>query len=211
MGFYRADLRGTYEGQLMQNTLYYRDRDPFSGDLIVQSELLGSALNAHFFPALSALLPAVIPLGYHWDTWAIMPLTAVGFEPALATPVLVEIDRDSAGDANALPPGNVVIISFILRNGPIGSGLYQPRRSYIAVGPVAEPNVQNDGRLNSGALGGYNDLADLFAENVGTVAGVGGWAPVRYGNNGLLQGFAELDGAAARPVVSYRKSRQPES
>ena len=211
MGFYRADLRMTYRGQAMQNTLWYRDRDPFSGDLIEQAALLGEKLNAHFFPALGAVLPTIIHETAHFDEWAVMPLEAIGFGPALSTPIVTVIDRDGSAGGEVMLPANVGILRFVLRPGLITSGLYQPRRSYLAVGPLSEIHVDEDGRLTDSVYGGWSDAAEVFALNVGTVAGAGGWAPVRYGNNGTLQGFAEVDGCTPRRATSWRRSRMPEA
>jgi hypothetical protein len=213
MGFYRAECRYTYAGQQMQNTLYYRDRDPFTGDLVVQARTLGEKLNEWFFPALSPLWPGLMPTSMHWDTWQVMPLEDIGFGNALSNPVSVAINVDGQGDVECMPPGNVVIFAFVLRTALITSGLYMPKRSYLSIGPINVNYVDNVGRLESVAMTPFNNLAALFAGNVGTIAGVGGWAPVRYGQGPAplsLQGFAEVDGCVARQTLSYRKSRQPE-
>lgn len=211
MGYYRADLRSSYRGQEMQNTLWYRDRDPFSGDLIDQAALLGEKLNDHFFPALGAVLPTIIHEDATFDEWAVMPLEAVGFGPALSTPIVTSIGRSGVAGGEPLLPANVGIIRFVLRPGLITGGLYQPKRSYLAVGPLSEVHVDDDGRLTDDVFSGWNDAAEVFALDVGTVLGAGGWAPVRYGSNGVLQGFAELDGASARRATSWRRSRMPEA
>ena len=211
MGFYRADLRSSCLGQQFLNTFWYRDRDPFSGDLIDQSELLGEALNTHFFPALGAIMPAIVHEECTWEEWAIMPLEAIGFGPALSAPVVVTIGRTGGATGSVLPPATVGIISFNLRPGLITSGLYQPRRAYVAIGPIAEAQVDDAGLISDPSYAAWQDTADVMAANVGTVLGAGGWAPVRYGTNGTLQGFAEVDGATARRVVSFRRSRMPEA
>lgn len=213
MPFYRAECRYTYAGQQMQNTLYYRDRDPFTGDLVANAILVGQALNAQFFPALSPLWPGLMPTSMHWDTWQVMPLDVITFENSLSNPVSVAINVDGQGDQECMPPGNIVVLAFLLRTALITSGLYMPKRSYLAIGPINVNHVDNVGILESSAQTQYNNLGALFAENIGTVAGVGGWAPVRYGKGPEplnLQGFAEVDGCVARSTLSYRKSRQPE-
>jgi len=213
MPFYRTEMRYTFAGQQMQNTFYYRDRDPFTGDLVANATLLGQALNAHLFPAISPLWPELMPNNMTFNAWHVMPLDVITFENALSNPVQVAINVDGFGDQEVMPPGVVVVESFILRTAPITSGLYMPKRSYVVLGPVSVNHVNNLGVLEPGAKTLYDNLGALFSQNVGTLTGVGGWAPVRYGKGPeplSLQGFAEVDGCVARPTLSYRKSRQPE-
>ena len=213
MGFYRADMRYSYAGQYMQNTLHYRDRDPFTGDLVTQSQLLGEKLNDHFFPDLLGQWQSVYPTSAQLIEWAIMPYDQATFGPALSSPVLVSIGKNGNGDDAVLPPGMVVIMRFLLRTAVLTSGLYQPRRSYLAIGPVAESHVDENGILEPSSRDWFNVLGTIFAGNVGTAGGVGGWAPVRFGEGPAplhLRGFAEVDGCTVRSTASYRKSRQPE-
>lgn len=213
MGFYRCDMRYEFVGQQMQNTLYYRERDPSPGDLVVKSTELGEILTAHFFPGVGAQWLSLYPSTAHLVEWAIMPYADIGFGPALTSPVLNAIDRVGYGPDTVLPPGNCVILRFLLRTASLGSGLYFPRRSYISFGPVPEVHVDPTGHLESAATASYGEMGALLASNVGTLGGAGGFAPVRFGQGPsplFLRGFAEVDGCTPKSTISYRKSRQPE-
>lgn len=211
MSYYRVDMRGEAQSQQMQNTLFYRDRDPFGGDPIARAQELNDALIAHYFPLVGGALQPVIHSTYLWTEFSTMPLADVGFGPAISQPVVTPIGKEGTAGDNALPPGNCAIFRYLLLPGSVLGGLYQPRTSYLSMGIISESHVDDAGKLTDEVLGSYNAAAHVFALDVGTVLGVGGWAPVRYGRNGFgIQGFAEVSDCVVRRVISYRKSRQPE-
>lgn len=168
-GIYKAVLKSRCEGQLIVNTLWYRSvlEGTFASDLLIDgATALAESIIAHIWvDVLRELMPSSLTLD---------EVTVTGYndqyELLYSNPVTVNPETNLAAGSDSatqvwLPLANCININFNLENRLITNPLLKPPvKGLIALSPVPENVVDNDGTVNAAGTAAYGPVADAVAE-----------------------------------------------
>jgi hypothetical protein len=216
MSFYRTSLVGAVAGQAVINVLWYR-----SGISLPGVDLLG------FLDAINAEIQQTI-----WDngspgnmrdalpaSYTLVSIETVGYadnyELLVDSPVTRSVNQSGNTDANTNGPAVCAILKANLEPA-IGPGVGLPKKGYLAIGPLTDSAVQNDGRLASTTQTVMNTLGSALASNIVTEAPPAILYPIRTRVTrvaGIVTyiGYRDVNGFVCRPVAKFRRSRLPEA
>jgi hypothetical protein len=163
----------------------------------------------------TARLQPAQPPSYTLEDITVYPMDGL-FAPIYQMPYVETINEpgtaaaSDGNDFNGAAP--CVIIRFNLEPTTIIQGLNPPRSGYVAIGPLADFNVLDSGVLASGAITGYQALADALAGNLENLVPPAVFYPIRVktlrvAGVTLIVGWADIEGATVRAKSSFRRSR----
>lgn len=202
MIFYEATLKGRAGGQDIRNVLYYIDAtDPGADYSVATAEALADDLVA---AAPTQWLPS-LPQDYVFEG---VDVRGINELRETVSPFVTEAAATGNGTIliDTEGPGSVGIVAFRTVPMVAGTSVRNPRRSYIAHGPIPEDNVANDGSLQWPAQV-TNALTNLLLSprTLGTTT----LEPVRVGvpNAAGIPAVGAIVDVIFRPFVSFRRSR----
>lgn len=201
-GFYKVSILGTAAGQDITNILYYSAGTPdtLTWDAGVAADLGQSVLDA-WIEQIVALMPNAYTL-----TGA--DVSMVNEDGEVTSPYTVSVADTAVGAQGGAiaTAGMCAIVKFNCEPATLLNTHPVPKRSYIAVGPLSEAQVDPDGTLTVQAA--YQTAATP-AFTQGHLIGLQEFEPYRVGRTvGIVPaGVGKVVGAVVRPFSSFRRSR----
>lgn len=207
--FYKAVVQSTAVGQDIVNVLYYAPLVP--GDLPFEAglatdlgEAIAAAWGAEIISELSNLIDPVS-----------VEMSMVDEDGVTVSPFTVSVPLGgSSMIGNPLSTaGMTAIFKFNCEPVAEAPGHPVPRRSYIAVGPLTDDQVLNDGALSTAAT---LSPALIAATTQGHLVGGTQFVPYRVGRteppspeypDGVTAGVGRVVSGILRPYASFRRSR----
>ena len=221
MALYKVVLRGTFQGQAINNILYYRLGVGFDigGLTLGGAKECADAVKTFVWTAMKPLMSSMYEL-QQIDSYVYGDQT---FNLLYNAPYSVGVQEyGTNADETFNGPAVCAICKLVLENHIVlVNGPTPPRRGYLAIGPLSDGQVANDGSLMLD--GGWNLFWDAFcavvANNVETILPIPAvFFPVRVhmdkigpGLQLTITSFADVQAAIMRHYTSYRRSRQPEN
>lgn len=221
MAVYKVVLKGSFQGQSIDNILYYRTGVgvDISGLTVGGTKEVSLAVKAMVVPPLLALLPNIYELqqidSYVYDEQ--------DFNLLYVNPYTEGVQLNGLQPSTEMNgPAPCAILKFILESHVIlVNGPKPPKRGYLAVGPLRDGQIMADGALNLDEPFGieWTALCDVMANNVETLLPIPAvFFPIRVhqdkilGSNKLkITSYSDIQAAVMRHFTSYRRSRQPEN
>ena len=221
MALYKVVVKGSCQGQAINNILYYRTGIgvDISGFTVGGTKEVADAVKAMIWPALKEVLPPAYEL-QQIDSYVYNEQT---FDLLYEAPYTVGVqDFGVAGDGNLNGPAPCAIMKFILENHVIlVDGPRPPKRGYLAIGPMPDLLINDDGslKLDAGFNLKWDALCAVMANNVETILPIPAvFFPVRVHMDKVgiipkfkITSFSDIQAAVMRHFCSYRRSRQPEN
>jgi hypothetical protein len=222
MALYKTVLKGTFQGQAIDNILYYRNGVgvDLSGLTLGGTKELSDAVRAMVWPALRPIMSPAYTL-VEVDTYVYNDQT---FDLLYQTPYAEVINEVGTHPTTfgLNGPAPCAILKFVLESHPIlVDGPKPPKRGYLAIGPLDDGQISNDGSLNLASPEGglWTSLCNAVSENVETILPIPAvFFPVRVhmdrvgiGLKLKITSFTDIQGALMRHFTSYRRSRMPEN
>ena len=222
MSIYKVVLKGQFQGQSILNILYYRNGVgvDISGLTVGGTKEVADAVKAIIWPILRGQLPADYNLAqidsYAYDDTSFDLLYQQPFTLGVQEPGL------QASSAKYNGPAPCAILKFILESHSIlVDGPRPPKRGYLAIGPLGDNQVLDDGSLDlaGGAQLAWDGICAVMANNVYTVLPIPAvFYPVRVhmdkvgiGLKLKITSFTDVQAAVMRHYTSFRRSRMPEN
>lgn len=201
--FYEVTIIGTAQGQVINNVLYYL-RDVGVPGLFDQAEAIAvgdAALDNWVANVLPSLSSSYALQGCNVDF--------IDENRTSLAPFLQGRSRSGAGgSAGTLDtPALVMIVSFQTTFIASGTGLRNPRRSYLALGPLNNAQVGDGGALALTA-GEIIDVTDALEASL-TLSTGPTLPPARVGTDNAdgEPSAGIIASATIRPYASFRRSR----
>ena len=221
MALYKVVLKGIFQGQSIDNILYYRNVEPFDigGLTLGGTKEVADAVKAIVWTGLRQVLTTQYQL-QQIDAYVYNDQT---FDLLYQAPYTVGVQENGTYNLEGFNgPAPCAILKFILENHIIlANGPKPPKRGYLAIGPLADSQIDDDGSLVLDTVNQakWDIVCGVMANNVYTVLPIpAAFFPVRVHMDkvGILMklkitSFADVQAAVMRHNVSFRRSRQPES
>lgn len=199
---YECAVTGEAFGEEIINVLYYANLSPTNnGWDPARASALGEAVGTAWFNNAKGTLPTQYTLQS-------VKVRGLDYNRNVVSTYTIEVPASGAGTRSfsMAGAGPVGIIAF--QTGPAAEFEAErvPRRSYIAIGPLTDAQVMDDGKVLWSAQE-KTDLTALLTQ--GHLAGGVNMVPVRLGvPNSLGQpAIGAVDGVLFRPFASFRRSR----
>ena len=237
-GLYKATLKMRYQGQALQNVLWYRSalEGTFATDLLIDAATaIGRSIINHIWAsAWKAYAPAdmyfdgVSIAGYN-DLWELLYNNTI--EVATTTN---EAPGTGPGGEVYLPLANCANIAFSLKNHLIANPLFPPpKKGLVAISPVKEEWAGNDGTLNDTGTAVFTNIANTlgvplpwdygsidlpFTNWTPTIGLPGAFIPMRvktwqFDLPQIIGGqsvYKHIETSHVRKLLGYRRSRRVE-
>ena len=218
---YKVVLKGSFQGQAINNILYYRNGIgvDIGGLTVGGTKEVADAVGAIVWPVLKTVLPTTYELQqidsyvYNDETFNLLYVNPY-------TLGVQEFGLQSAAEMNG--PAPCAILKFILESHAVlVDGPKPPKRGYLAIGPLNDGMIKVDGALNldgaNAAL--WTAVCAVMANNVETILPIPSvFYPVRVhmdkvgiGLKLKITSFSDIQAAVMRHFTSFRRSRQPEN
>lgn len=222
MAYYKCVLNGHCEGQSVVNVLWYRAVESPLGALLdpTSGEDISFQIAQEVWPAMKPVMHE----SYVLDNVTVYPYDS-SLIPAFSIPyVRAVVDNGgTTGDTNG--PATCAILHFNVESVPLvnliypkESSLLAPRRGYLAIGPIKDSWITNQGLIGGtgGPLALLQTLGDKLAETLENLDPVAFFVPLRARSRNILgvltlQGFAPVSSVEAKTRASFRRSRLPEA
>jgi hypothetical protein len=218
MAVYKCVLQGEYAGQAVNNILYYRNapNTEISGLTLGGTQELCNLVIEFVWPKLKAIMSA---------KYTLRQVSAYVYQGALLAlvyqnPYTVAVGEVGNSNAPVAGPMSCAIFKFGLEPTPLlADGPKPPKRGYLAIGPLMEAAIDDEGHITPEYLtasnSNYRLLADQLATNLVSILPPAIFYPVRVHNEKVLGvwsivSFADINSCAIRGLSSIRKSRQLE-
>lgn len=216
MAIYKVVLNGSAFGEDVKNILYYRSGIGLEiGGLTAGGTLeLSQAVKTLVWPALKSVLPAA---------YRLQDITTYVYEDGTFNPIYQNPTTLGVGENGTQPgatngPAVCAIAKFqleptiVLLNGP-----KPPKRGYLAIGPLTDSQVNNDGTVlyDGNSTLTWGACAFALGNNVEVLLPVPFvWFPVRVSQTKILgifkiTSYADVREVVIRDITSFRRSRQP--
>jgi len=199
---------GEAEGQEIVSILYYSPSDLLSGwpmAVVAREEF-----HAQFMPALKTVMDPLLSADYvglevQYSAVTQSNTDAGGFMSSMPNTIVGEVAGGS--DTVAL----AAIVGFQCLAWAVGPGIRVPKKSYVALGPIASANIGDNGLLLWNAAEKLT-VTNFMKANVTVEGGESGplvWSPVRVGvpNKDNIPAVGYVAGAIVRQYTRPRKSR----
>lgn len=221
MAVYKVVLKGNFQGQAINNILYYRNGIgvDVGGLTLGGAKEVADAVAAIVVPALRAVLSTDYLL-QQIDSYVFNDQT---FDLLYSNPFTLGVNEHGLDAGNTYNgPAPCAILKFVLENHIIlVNGVKPPKRGYLAIGPLNDAQISDDGSLNMD-LGRnllWDALCAVMANNVETVLPIPAvFFPVRVHQDKVgiipkfkITSYSDIQAAVMRHFTSYRRSRQPEN
>jgi hypothetical protein len=216
MSLYAVAIRYLVGSQKMQMGLHYRDADVFPVDLDVRTacQQLGAKVRDSVIVSVmgQTRLENFMAAGVNFTHVAVNRLDANTHKPemlsAVEVPVNIVISALNAGEMGA--PEITAILNFKAGTRSISPTDYEPKRGYIAIGPIPASRYLPNGQLKSDSL----QALDNFGAALIAPLDIGGGfvvKPIIVGKHKILGvtqlGFSDIADTSPRPTITWRRSR----
>lgn len=214
--YYRVDLNGALEGQVIKNTLYYKSEVELLPDVF--PSMGAAAVAANVYQEIWSLgMKQTVSQNYTLNNIQVMPYNEL-FELIYSMPYTLSVIETGEITGDCMPPSTAVNIHFNLKAMSATAAMLAPKRGYVAIAGIGESR-QASGLLVStfwnDPLSGFGLLAQKLGENLQEITPPMVWVPVRMrptsaGGATLVKwlGTAEVMDAYVQPVLSNRRSRK---
>ena len=217
---YKVVLNGSFQGQDIKNILYYRNGVgiDIGGLTVGGAKECADAVKAIVWPVMRMVLPDAYTLD-QIDAYVYDDQT---FDLLYQNPHTLGVHQQGAETGHAMNgPAPCAIMKYILEPHVIlVNGPKPPKRGYLAIGPLTDIRILDDGKLKLAAPDNleWDALCAVMANNIATVLPIPAeFFPVRVhadvvGIVGKLKitSFADVRDCVMRTQTSFRRSRQPE-
>lgn len=217
MAIYKVILNGECQGQDIKNILWYRNGIgiDLSGLTVGGTVEVANAVKATIWPLLKEVMQSI----YTLQDISVYVFDESTFNLLYQNPTILGVQEQGMQHENMNGPAVCGIMKFsleptsILVNGP-----KPPKKGYLAIGPLNDDQVKDDGELN--LTGGYqavwNGVCFGFANNIETLLPPAVFFPIRVHHDKVLgvwnlDSFSDIRDASMRTQTSFRRSRMPES
>jgi len=215
--YYKAVMKAVFQDQAIVNILWYRPGLNFDltglGD--GGTTVLAGLVKDNVWPKLKALMNTTFTMeevvAYHYDQSLHLSTQLPGAVP------VGETGARGTGNGNG-GPAPCAILRFNLAPTSVLDNFFPPKRGYLAVGPLDDDEVTDDGHVNT-TSGSYNaewgNLADAVSSNLVSIVPPLEFVPIRIQTKKIaglitLRGHADIVSAVVRSRASFRRSRLPE-
>ena len=218
MAIYKAILQGSYAGQAVNNLLYYRNapNTDLEGLTFGGTQELCTLIKSSIWPHLQAVmvpkytLASITAYVYSDNTFQLM----------YQNPYTLAVDEP--GQAAGVADGSMttLIFKFGLEPVPlIGNGPKPPKRGYVAVGPVNDTWLDDEGHVQTEFMnnpsGVGRALCDALSTNLASLIPPALYYPIRVHSEKVLgifhiTSYADVNSCSIRRLSSFRRSRQLE-
>jgi hypothetical protein len=200
--FWKATIQASGFGQEFINVLYYVD--DATGTATFDTARMGELANE--LDDLWEAGPCLnLPTGYVGEQVSVV---LVDDQNETISPFAVEATASFAGNGTVSLATAAACAVIGFRVGPMAEGQTDPtpKRSYIAVGPLAESIVADNGLIGLTTMQQEAFMGDLAAVIVGSL---GDYRPCRVGRGraDLQPSYGEVVDTIFRPYASFRRSR----
>lgn len=221
MAFYKVVLNGECVGQDVKNILWYR-----TSALDILQDVLLEGENRLAHEILSKVW--VTPIGWTEGGQSFSDVQSIhytlesidvygyedGYGLVSSDPYHLSVGAVGAvsGDIMGSVPCYVLVANT---KQVIGPGVGLPKGGYIAVGPVTEAAVGNDGQVNQAVVDDMNDFGvRLGTELLSGLPGEWTFIPIRVrtiGAGGVFSSitYKDVQNFQCKNFISFRKSRRP--
>ncbi len=219
MAIYKVVIDGQHSGQAVTNTLFYRTGlgIDVGGFDLGGAKALADVLKAEVWPRFKECLPT----DYMCNAIKVYPFDDGTFNLLYSMPYELPVRETGGAPLNTDGPASCAIIRFNLEaTALVTNGPKPPKRGYIAVGPCPSDWVDNTGHFNASLFNdpafAYTKLANKLAENLNSLLPPVQFWPIRVSQMKVLgvfkiTSFADVQGAALKRTMSFRRSRKPEA
>lgn len=223
MTFYQVRVRGSDGGQNVINLLWYRDPSIFGtlGEYIGIANALSDAVynqvvksQTPAYPRGLGLLDA-ISSNYALQDIEVFAYNSL-FAPISSTPVTNPYA--GSGVRSAATNGPAPCINMRARMEPVlGPGIGTPKRGYLAIGPVADGDIDPTGHVTPAWIPFMDSLGDNLSTNVPIVLPLPTiFFPIRVRVTRLAGvvvaiGYRDVSDFVTDRVAKFRRSRLPEA
>jgi len=214
MAFYKVVLNGSYAGQDIKNILYYRTGIGFN---FMGLTLGGASTLADLVRGtVCAAMKIALPTGFVMQDIEVTPYDDL-FQLVYTSPHTLSIHENGQNGSGTNGPATCFNIHFNLEPTLITvNGVNPPKRGYVAIGPVVDADVNNegimDGTLFSNPESTWNVIADQLSQNLENFIPPVIFYPIRMKFNTVLgvslpSSWCDVDGAFVDRRMSFRRSR----
>lgn len=219
MAIYRVVLNGTYQGQAVNNTLFYRTGIgvDVAGLAVGGAQDLANNVKSTIWPKMKECLPNE----YTLENITAYPYADGTFDLMYQNPATVNVLETGVLADPTDGPAICAIIKYRLEPTTIvGNGPKPPKRGYIALGPIPSAWINNSGQIDgilfTDPMSKLNQFADALGANLTSILPPVVWFPIRVHQDkvlGILRitSFADVSGATCRRRTSFRRSRMIEN
>jgi hypothetical protein len=201
-GFYKCLVKGTAAGQAVNNILYYSTVAP---DAIVWDASVATALGQAVVDAWEESALNAYPQAYAFSG---VDVSMVDEDGEVSSPFTVSVVGTGAGVYSDLlaTPGITAILKFNCSPAVLVNARPVPKRSYLAIGPLAEGWVADDGLYTQASR-----TAQYVGPAVtqGHLIGATPFVPYRVGRTegARVAAVGLVVSSVVRPYASFRRSR----
>lgn len=219
MALYKVVLDGSCQGQDIKNILYYRNGVgvDIGGLTIGGAKEVADAVKAIVWPVLKVVMQGE----YTLDQITSYVYNDQTFDLLYQVPYTVGVQETGLVGQAMNGPATCAILKFILEPHIVFvNGFYPPKKGYLAIGPLSDTQVMDDGKLNLDTLNqvAWDAVCAVMANNVYTVLPIPAvFYPVRVSMKKIGPGlplkivsFSDVQAAVMRQYTSFRRSRMPE-
>lgn len=201
--FYKCVLAGTYQGQAINNILYYGNDNAEGYDEWdpLRAQSIGDALAALIVDDYVENLPT---------TYTLNEIVVSGIDERGNTvsdyEIPITVAEPGLEATNTEGQAQVAIIAFQTVRAPTAER--NVKRSYLAYGPLHDGSQSSDGSLDATYV---TALVPLLGDLVAELSYSGDFSqPVRVGRTVAPEPIAvgKVNGITLRPFASFRKSRK---
>lgn len=209
--FYDVVLHGRYRGQNIFNILHYRTGEDFiPGDfnLAGAPEVANAVKTAIWTNGIKSRMHEE----YLLDKVVVYPRN-----PAFATiysmPYTLEVGEYGVKYGATVGPSTCVIVRLNLENTSVFNGFFPPKRGYLAIGPIEEAAIDNDGNLEGADFAAWASSVECFADDLHTgLLGLETFYPIRVSTRKIagvltLRGWSDIVSTSVRHKTTFRRSR----
>lgn len=213
--FYQVVMQGRYHNQNIFNILHYRigtDFIPgplnFGGAEEVATEVKRVVWDGG--------LKAVMSSSYLLDKIAVYPRNDT-FIPITTLPYVHEVGEYGQETDGSSGSASVMIARFNIEPTGLENGWFPPKRGYIALGPVPDSKIDENGNIEGADYAALNTAVQVLASNLeGSLFDWESYYPIRVSTRKVagvltLRGWADVSSVSLRHKTSYRRSRVGEA
>lgn len=215
--YYKVVLNGVANGQDVKNILYYRDGIGFSwvNQLYGGSEVLANNVIQEVVPKMLAVLCD----NYSMESVDVYPHNDA-LQLTVQQPWSAAVNQPGTQTITSHGIATCINIKFQLEPTGLMNGIWPPRRAYIALGPIPNTWVGEDGYVPNSifTFPAMMECLDALSQDLEfLLPAPGTFYPIRVRHNRAIgslvkwTSWADVSGCVMNRRGSFRRSRMPES
>jgi hypothetical protein len=213
---YKVVLNGQAFGQDVKNILYYRTGIGIDvGGLTVGGTVeVANAVRTIVW----TLMKPIMSTYFTMEDITAYVYNDTTFDLVYQNPTTVQVGEAGTHAGSMNGPANCAIVKFSLEPTFIlTNGIRPPKHGYVAIGPLADSMIADDGNISmsDGMDARWTALCFALANNVETLIPPAVFYPIRVHQSDVLgvykiTSYADIRDATVRARSSFRRSRQSE-